>query len=68
MATKARTLNDENDIVCNPESKVRIVCLKEHTVKYPDENNRVSPHTYKIGDIYERKDVYLRPKLWALAD
>ena len=61
-----KKLTDESDVVYNPESTVRIKCIKEHTVKFPNAEKKMIEHTYKVGDVHERRDVFLKPKNWEL--
>lgn len=64
--SNTKKLNDESDVVYNPESKAKIICIKEHTVTFPDAENKKIAHTYKVGDVHERRDVFLKPRFWEL--
>lgn len=61
-----RKISDESNVVCDPESTVKIICIKEHSVKAPDETGKISLKTYKEGDICSRNEVFLKPKMWQM--
>jgi len=67
VMVKSKKLNDELDVVYNPDSTVKLKCIKEHEVKFPDANGKMTKHTYKVGDIFERRDIFLKPTCWCLA-
>lgn len=59
-----KKISNESDVVCDPDSTVKIICIKEHSVKAPDVSGKIGVKTYKVGDIYHRNEVILKPTMW----
>ena len=61
-----KKISDESDVVCNPESTVKLICIKNHTVKAPSEGGNITLKTYKVGDIVPRNELILKPTMWSI--
>lgn len=66
MAKATKKVTDV--IIDNPLSTVKLRCTVEYTVKAPNAEGKMEPITYKVGDVLERKDIFLNPKKWEVAE
>lgn len=66
MAKATKKVTDA--IIDNPESTVRLRCTVEYTVKAPNAEGKMEPRTYTVGEVLERKEIFLNPKKWEIAE
>lgn len=63
---KKKSIGDA--IIDNPESNVKLRCTVEYTVKAPNAEGKMEPRTYTVGEVLERKEIFLNPKKWEIAE